>query len=562
MAKLRQAFFACLLATAFLGVFSQDVASRPQQTGGDNATVVASRGCPKQSNGNPEAISDVRQGCVARVFWEEGCLRRSLKCGNPASCGSNEEVKCGGTCEPSCRVRRPRCSTMVPCVRSHCDCIQGFIRNELGLCVRENQCHAERECLTDIDCKDGWQCFNDRCRQPQHDPDVCSRDADCRRNQNCVRGRCREACFRNNDCGRNEFCDRGRCREQREPECATNKDCNRRQVCARGRCLNDRFAPSNDEEKCGNTTCLGDFMCMNDKCMEMHHGQMNEMLHDGACLIDDDCEMTEICQSSMCAPAKNDTSSGKVTFGEQRDFRIECRFDRDCRPGMRCFNAVCEDRFDGCDRRGCPRGHFCSRDRCIERQEECRRDRDCRRGEFCFRGRCRREECRGNGNCSPREVCIRGRCIDRRFSFRMHVMCIEDIDCDGESSCDNGVCTVRLSHPRDISVEATTQPSATCSQEIDCVGDSTCVNGNCIAKKQNQQCAVNSDCMSQERCINNRCDHSRFDRCNNRCAQDEMCFNAQCVRPRPTHSDPSVDNSDTTDKSPTGSKDKEETSLF
>jgi hypothetical protein len=73
-------------------------------------------------------------------------------------------------------------------------------------------------------------------------------------------------------------------------------------------------------------------------------------------MIDDDCQMDEVCIALACGPADNafNETSGAHLRNSTKNIKpstliivlcSDCRFDRDCRPGQRCFNDHCEDRF-------------------------------------------------------------------------------------------------------------------------------------------------------------------------------------------------------------------------
>ncbi|CAG5110757.1 Oidioi.mRNA.OKI2018_I69.chr2.g5125.t1.cds [Oikopleura dioica] len=55
------------------------------------------------------------------------------------TCGDNEEFKtCGTACEPTCQNPSPGVCTE-QCVEE-CQCLEGFVRNDEGNCVREREC--------------------------------------------------------------------------------------------------------------------------------------------------------------------------------------------------------------------------------------------------------------------------------------------------------------------------------------------------------------------------------------------------------------------------------------
>lgn len=88
------------------------------------------------------------QWCSSGCFCNTGFLRDSSGNCQPKEtcqtkmCAPNEAWKtCGRKCEPSCTVPMPSCTKN--CVPAKCECMDGFLRNESGVCIRETSCPAK-----------------------------------------------------------------------------------------------------------------------------------------------------------------------------------------------------------------------------------------------------------------------------------------------------------------------------------------------------------------------------------------------------------------------------------
>jgi hypothetical protein len=208
------------------------------------------------------------------------------------------------------------------------------------------------------------------------------------------------------------------------------------------------------------------------------------------CLIDDDCEGTDLCIDGVCQPDSN-----------------ACVGNADCADGTVCRAGQCTDPEDSGE---CTGDDGCAAtERCTTSAPEnaCLVSPECALSEpgtpcddACW-GECTsRPACDDDSDCAVTE-----RCDDTALVCVAIGDCDVDSDCPVTASCIDGTCT----------------DNGDCTADEDCDGTQSCVDGDCT---RNGDCDVDSDCPDDQVCGDNHlCE--RRDPCtsNDDCAVDEIC---------------------------------------
>jgi peptidoglycan-associated lipoprotein len=127
----------------------------------------------------------------------------------------------------ACRPDYPKCKEDDHCKEKGEVCVEGVCK----------------ECTTDAQCKDGYQCKANACVQKPE----CTADAECKDGKRCRAQKCVPECTTDAECARGERCSpQQRCVPA--PECTTDPDCPLGKKCEAERCVPLKEEPKPEPE--------------------------------------------------------------------------------------------------------------------------------------------------------------------------------------------------------------------------------------------------------------------------------------------------------------------------
>lgn len=263
-----------------------------------------------------------------------------------------------------------------------------------------------------------------------------------------VRGLCQTSA----DCGVGEDCFSGRCSPVATGRCQDDSDCPASLTCDGGACVARREQA--DHPLCSSSgNCSSDEVCLVGRCRQT------------ACMESNQCPGDAVCVAGLCRYAPFCESEGDcaLVYGACEDGRCEpgCSTNREC---------------GGSSNTACELGE------CVL---TCASTQQCETGQRCIGGLCRADVCEGfsSEGCPPGERCDgAGQCEPLRI-------CFQDVHCDSNERCEEGLCESRWR----------------CSRDRDCadLGTGRCEEGFCTIARA---CSgLGQPCLGGERCIAGAC---------------------------------------------------------
>lgn len=367
------------------------------------------------------------QGSVAT------CPTGQKKCSNGSCAICCEDKDCSGTqtcksgrCEGNCRTDKD-CSGNFACQNNQCS--SSVCSNGYQLC--KSQCISQSGCCGDSDCRGNFACLNNQCSTS-----VCTTSYKlC--NSVCIAS---AKCCQDSDCSQEKRCQSGTCVSR----CAAQQTwCNRQ-------CVDTQ----KDTSHCGrcSNACKSGFSCQNGRC-RCPSGQKDCGGSCSVCCSNNDCNLSQVCQSGRCIG--------------------NCRSDQDCKGNFACQNNQCSSSV-------CSNGYQLCKSQCIA-NTGCCTDQDCSGNFACQNNQCSTTACiQGYKPCN-------NRCI-------LNAGCCTDQDCSGNFACQNNQCSGQC-------VSGYQSCNGQCILSTGCCRDSDC-GGNFAC--QNNQCS-SSTCVQGYKLCNNRC---------------------------------------------------------
>lgn len=276
----------------------------------------------------------------------------------------------------------------------------------------------------------------------------------------------------------------------------------------------------------------------------------NVLHHDGACVVDGDCPVGEVCDrlEGRChvppEPCEDngDCAADYVCVDGACRFRTErCAGDADCGEGASCVEGRCVGDAPVDCGGGCPPDHVCEDGACVPVDNEacggcpdglrclaeigecveCHADGHCGEGNHCDMASSSCERGPRTSPCTPCEPgsCSSGQTCAPVYAFVCLPRCGRRRGCPAGTECSEGVCA----------------PAEFCYADA-CRRDEDCDSGVCQAGfcEPLQLCERAGDCAADRACTDGRCVDPRplCDR-PGACDEGELCVAGRCVPGEP-----------------------------
>ncbi len=415
------------------------------------------------SSGNPcgpaaPVCCENDDSCAADCCVDADCPGNGVFCDGAEICTGGACTSAGDPCPEETPVC---CEELNDCAAECCgndDC------DDDNECTYD-LCTLDMECLnvpqvagfacgddTDDDCTEPDSCDGEGNCLPNHLPDgtACSDGVFCTDGDSCERGACVGGPSPCTD-PENKFCDEelGICR----PGCLDNAECDDGNDCTgdvcndNGDCLNPRLGAGTPCGDHGSTDCDAA-----DTCDGAGNCLANLAADGTPCSDGLFCTSPDVCWNGVCqGGASPCTSPFRPICDEENDeCRAGCLVDAECDDGNACTRDICLTSGD-CDNPPRLVGTPCGDDT----------------DDVCTNP----DTCDGNGVCLPNHADDDTPCADDRF-------------CNGEETCEDGVC-VSPGSPCESGFACNETDHCHCDDDGDCDdglfcnGAETCVDGSC-----------------------------------------------------------------------------------